>query len=119
MKVIIAGSRTLTPTMDEIQKAVDDSGFNITELVCGMARGVDKEALKWAKSKSIPVKEFRANWTFYGDSAGPIRNTDMGRYADALILIWDGFSAGSASMKRVMISLKKPYHEVIPTFVDL
>lgn len=113
MKVIIAGTRTLSPTQQDIEKAVKDSGFAITEVVCGLARGVDRAGRSWAMSKSIPVKEFRANWSSEGEAAGPIRNAQMGRYADALILIWDGESPGSASMKRIMASQKKPIHEVV------
>ena len=37
MKTIIAGSRNLTPN---ISKIVQESGFDITEVVCGMATGV-------------------------------------------------------------------------------
>jgi hypothetical protein len=37
----------------------------------------------------------------------------MAEYADALILVWDGKSRGSASMKREMEKLGKPIYEVI------
>lgn len=55
---------------------------------------------QWAKSESITVKEFPADWDTYGRPAGQIRNRAMAKYADALILIWDGVSRGSAGMLR-------------------
>ena len=39
MRVIIAGSRTITDML-ELEKAVKDSGFTITEVLCGGAQGV-------------------------------------------------------------------------------
>lgn len=52
----------------------------------------------WAKRKGIPVKRFPADWNQYGRRAGPLRNREMARYADALIAIWDGKSRGTRSM---------------------
>ena len=97
MKVIIAGSRTIS-NRGLIRQAMDDSEFKIDEAVCGMARGVDSEARWIAMFRGIPVKEFPANWGLYGKRAGHIRNAQMADYADALILIWDGKSRGSANM---------------------
>lgn len=96
-KVIVAGSRTIA-NRGLIAKAMSDSGFRIDEVVCGRARGVDTEAAFIAKMRDIPVKEFPADWDLYGKRAGYIRNAQMADYADALILIWDGKSRGSANM---------------------
>jgi hypothetical protein len=41
---------------------------------------------------------FPAKWDKYGKAAGPLRNREMAAYADALILVWDGKSRGSANM---------------------
>lgn len=109
MKVIIAGSRHMPFSMFPlIQQAVDKSGFNVTEVVCGMAKGADQLGGKWAYQNGIPVKKFPADWDKHGKAAGPIRNAEMGQYADAaIIFIWDG-SRGSADMERKMRALKKP-----------
>jgi hypothetical protein len=40
-----------------------------------------------------------ARWDTEGKAAGPKRNKRMAEAADALILVWDGKSKGSASMK--------------------
>lgn len=97
MKVIIAGSRGIT-SFEAIERAVCDSGFEITEVVSGVARGVDKLGEHYAKKHGIPVKPSPALWHQHGKSAGYIRNVDMADYADALIAIWDGESRGTKHM---------------------
>ena len=98
MKVIIAGSRTIND-LSLIQLTVDESGFQVSEVVCGGARGVDDLGRKWAgNGNRIPVKLFPADWITYGKSAGYLRNRQMAEYADALIAIWDGKSKGTMHM---------------------
>lgn len=97
MKVIVAGTRYITD-MDAVAKALDSSCFEITEVVCGMARGVDLLGLKWAETFNVPVKKFPANWAKFGKRAGFLRNKEMAAYADALIAVWDGQSRGTKHM---------------------
>ena len=109
MKVIIAGSRHMPFSMFHlIDEAVKKSNFQVTEVVCGLARGADMFGGKWAVEHSIPVKTFPADWDTHGKAAGPIRNQQMAEYADALIVfIWDG-SRGSKDMLMRMERMKKP-----------
>lgn len=100
MKVVIAGSRNFKK-YDLIEQVVEDvikRGINITEVVSGGARGVDTMGEAWAVKKGVNVKRYPAEWNKYGLSAGPIRNRQMGDYADALIAIWDGTSSGTKNM---------------------
>ncbi len=97
MKTIIAGSRTITD-FKVVYEAIKGSGFKITEVVCGECRGPDMLGAEWAKLNKIPVKYFPADWKKLGIKAGPRRNTDMAKYSDALILVWDGKSPGSKNM---------------------
>ena len=119
MKVIIAGSRNLYPSIDKIQEYVDRSGFEVTELVNGLADGIDSRAKDWADFKGIKVIPFPAEWdeaeVKYGNrnAAGPIRNKAMADYAEALILVWDGKSPGSASMKVLALERGLLLFEVI------
>lgn len=112
MKVIIAGSRSITDT-EAVEAAVLRSPFSITEVISGHAAGVDTigEALSHKLQAKLVI--FHANWRLYGKSAGFTRNSEMADYADALILIWNGLSRGSADMKRCMEERKKPIFEVI------
>ncbi len=96
MKTIIAGSRDIT-NYHIVEKAWYNSGFIMTEVVSGCARGVDKLGEKLGDSLGLPVKRFPADWKTYPKAAGFIRNKQMGDYADALIAIWDGASRGTLS----------------------
>lgn len=107
MKVIIAGTRSHSLEPDKMQELVDKSGLEVTELVCGMAKGVDISAKFWALEKGIPYKKFHPDWATMGKSAGHERNRRMAEYADALIAIWDGQSKGTANMIQTMQSLNK------------
>jgi YspA, cpYpsA-related SLOG family len=104
MRTIIAGSRTITDAKLVLEKgglldaAVAESGFKITSVVCGLADGMDMLGWYYALFKNLPVAEFPADWAKHGKAAGPIRNEEMAKNADALILIWDGKSRGSANM---------------------
>lgn len=97
MKTIIAGSRDIT-SYSAVELAVLASGFDVTEVVSGTARGVDRNGELWATATGVPIKRFPADWKRYGVRAGLIRNKEMAAYADALIAVWDGQSSGTAHM---------------------
>lgn len=100
MKTIIAGSRSFRHNADQqlIEHAVRLSGFTITEVVSGMAYGIDRLAVGWAMRHKIPVREFYAQWGTHGQAAGYMRNMQMAEYGEALIAVWDGASRGTAHM---------------------
>lgn len=114
MKTIIAGSRSIPDPYHRIAQAIKDSGFEITEVVSGTCRGVDLNGELYAKCNNLPVKRFPADWEKHGKSAGPIRNCEMAKYAEALIAIWDGKSSGTKDMidKAKFRGLKVHVHEV-------
>jgi len=95
MKTIIAGSRSINSYI-VIQQAVEDSGFEISEVVSGAARGVDALGEEFAYKNHIPLRIFPADWAAFGPSAGMERNSKMVAYSDALIAVWDGKSRGTA-----------------------
>lgn len=103
MKTIIAGSRDIP--MDHAYYGIglcmgtmSKKGMNVTEIVSGGARGVDKFGEEIGVQYGIPVKVFPAHWDAYGKKAGFLRNAAMAEYADALIAIWDGKSRGTKMM---------------------
>lgn len=108
MKVVIAGSRTITDRV-AVAKAIRMSGFDITEVVSGKAAGVDRLGETWAIANNIPVKEMPAKWQKYDKAAGPIRNGEMAAYCDAAIIVWDGKSQGALDMIRKIKDVGKPY----------
>ena len=103
MRVIIAGSRSIT-CYEKVKKVLDSinkyfqnniTEQNISEVICGGAKGVDSLGKRWAEENKIPVKMFPANWDKYGKSAGYIRNKEMVEYADEAIIFWDSISKGT------------------------
>ena len=118
MKLIIAGSRDID--LDKAWNAIvnwfQDNGSTIPkveEVVSGTARGVDRLGEFWANKYRLKIKQFPADWDTYGKAAGHIRNKQMADYSDALLLVWDGKSRGSANMKQNMTKLNKPVYEII------
>jgi hypothetical protein len=124
MKTIIAGSRGFSD-FDIISRVIKSSKFEITEVVCGCADGVDKIGYRWAREHNIPVRYFPAwpnqhQWAlehadkfevvedFVGTerNAGHIRNAKMAKYADALVAVWDGESRGTEGMIKVAKSVR-------------
>lgn len=97
MKIIIAGSRTITQ-YDILEYAIQQSGLTISEVVSGCANGVDKLGMMYARNNNLPLKKFPVDWNQFGKSAGFKRNIDMAKYADALLAIWDQQSRGTLHM---------------------
>jgi hypothetical protein len=113
MKTIIAGSRDITD-LALVFEAVEASGFVITEVVSGGARGVDRLGEYYAALSGLPCKVFRADWDTYDKAAGSIRNGEMGKYAQALIAVWDGVSRGTKNMIDIalMLGLRVYIHRI-------
>lgn len=112
MKTIIAGPRKMTD-YTILCDLLNELQWNITEVVCGMAIGVDLLGHRWATENGIIIKEMEALWRPPPDhildlQAGNNRNITMGDYADNLIAIWDGKSTGTNHMIKYMTSIKKP-----------
>lgn len=112
MKTIIAGSRTIND-YSLIERSIQSAPWKPTTVVCGDARGVDSLGAEWAEKNGVPVEHFPADWDRYGKRAGFLRNAEMAENAEALILIWDGKSRGSAMMKQLAENKFLKIHEVI------
>lgn len=94
MKTIVAGSRRGFSFGDIIAGMLQVE-WSVSEIVSGGAAGVDEHGEEWAECQNIPLKTFKADWDKYGRGAGPKRNLEMVRYADALVAFWDGRSRGT------------------------
>ncbi len=98
-KVIIAGGRDfknyplLCRVCDHMLKNQSE-----VEIVSGMANGADALGQLYSLEKKYKVKPFPADWDKLKSSAGPVRNKEMAKYADALIAFWDGKSRGTENM---------------------
>ena len=104
MKVIVAGGRDfndyklLKETLDNFQQEYG----NITEVVSGTAKGVDKLGEQYANENNIHIKRFVPDWEGLGKKAGHVRNRKMGDYAEEhngmLVAFWDKQSRGTKGM---------------------
>ena len=115
MRVCICGPRDFED-YDELLKAIDASGFSITEVVSGGASGVDSLGEDYATEHNIPVKVFKPDWNNinvpgakiktnswgkeYNVLAGFMRNSDMVEYADAVIAIDTGSSGTGDTIEK-------------------
>lgn len=117
MKVIVAGSRSITDyqlVSQIITNTLSKYNIQITEIVSGCAPGVDTLGEQWALENGIKVEPMPAEWDDitvpnaliktnkwdkeYNARAGFQRNEAMAVYGDVLIVIWDGMSNGSRDM---------------------
>lgn len=129
MKVIIAGSRHINDrdlVFSVIAEMLRSSQITATEIVSGGASGVDQLGEEWAKQNNIPVKVFLAAWKDwaglpkekvllregvqgqYNALAGFNRNSEMAKYGESLLAIWDGKSHGTRHMIERMRMVGKP-----------
>ena len=96
MKVLVCGGRNF------IDKEAIECALNyahdrkgISCLIHGDCRGVDRICGDWAKSKGVPVLVVPANWDFYGNKAGPIRNKWMIDFCKPDLVV--GFEGGKGT----------------------
>lgn len=126
MKCIIAGSRdlgglpndqddhTIAVRKQNIRESImryltlRHQRISFSEVVSGTAYGIDRLGEDWANSQGIEIKPFPADWKRYGRAAGPVRNREMARYADAAIVFIKDNSSGSLNMVQNMLELRKP-----------
>jgi hypothetical protein len=117
--VIVAGSRSVS-NYRAVCAAIEESGFTITCLVSGTARGVDSLGEKWAVERGVRVVRMPAQWKLHGKAAGSIRNAKMADYIRAhaeefggcaLIAVWDGESRGTLNM------IEDAQSKAIPVFI--
>ena len=91
MKTVIAGGRDYIFSQDDHERLDRiHKKIGITEVVSGCARGADTGGEIWARINDIPIKRFPADWVNHGKSAGHIRNSEMAKYADVVVLFPGG-----------------------------
>lgn len=116
MKLIIAGPRDYDD-YEWLCLAMLCIPWVPTEIVSGGATGADALGERWAREHGCRVKVFHADWRTHGRAAGPIRNGQMGAYADALLALGGGFTKGTRNMISVAqkrLPLPLPYIIVSP-----
>lgn len=123
MKVAIVGPQECDYEM--LERAIEKSKFEITELVHGNDKGFGELVEEWSEEKDIPTKQFPVKWNDfshpdvnisvnswgkrYNKNAGKIRDSEMSEYAEALIFIDCGQYGSIASTMKKMDKLVYKY----------
>lgn len=100
-RVIIAGCRDFAD-YDLLKEKCDFYLQNKEKegivIVSGHASGADALGERYAQERGFQLETYPADWKAHGRAAGPIRNENMARVANALIAFWDGKSRGTKNM---------------------
>lgn len=113
MRTIIAGSRDIAD-FAAVEAAVNASKFQVSTVLSGAARGVDRLGEIWARRNGRAVEQYPADWDRHGKRAGYLRNAEMVDNAQALIAVWDGTSRGTAHTIRLARAAKLKVFVFIP-----
>lgn len=109
MKIVIAGSRDIT-SQDLIDRYADilDDKYDITHVISGRAKGVDTCGETWANKHNKDIIYFPADWDKHGKKAGILRNLEMLKQADIILVIMHNDSRGSTHMASIAQTSGKP-----------
>jgi len=117
LKIIIAGSRTITDyneLISALRNATAENFFqpaNTIEIVSGGAKGVDMLARKYALESDYKLTEMKPEYKGKNDRGAPLRrNKDIANYGDLLLAIWDGKSTGTKDIIEYTKKLGKPVY---------
>jgi hypothetical protein len=100
--VLVSGSRSIG-NYDMFCKLIKQTGWEITEIMHGGAKGVDSLAARYCKENKIPEVVMKADWNNHGNAAGPLRNQQMVELikekGGRVFVLHDGESRGTKHCK--------------------
>jgi hypothetical protein len=107
VRLIIAGGREYILNTADMERLDElHSETTVSLVIEGGANGADRGGRTWAMGRGIQVATFVANWTKYGNSAGPIRNREMSKHADAAVLFPGGRGTENMHQEAVKAGLR-------------
>ena len=79
------------------------------EVVSGGAAGVDALAASWARANGVLLTELRPDYAAHGPTAAThVRNAEIVKRANLVLVVWDGQSKGTLSTLRAARRLGRP-----------
>ena len=98
-RVVVAGSRNFGD-YERLSAELDKFlvGKKNVVIVSGTARGADRMGEQYAVEHGYKIDQFPAEWGKYHQGAGPIRNLQMVKTADAVVAFWDNQSSGTRNI---------------------
>lgn len=111
MRVAIVGSRSVT--MDVYQNILRYIPPGVSEILSGGAEGADQLAEEYAHQFGLPLTIFRPDYPHYRKAAPLQRNLDIVRHSDYVLVLWDGYSRGTAHVIDSCIKEYIPVHVLL------
>jgi len=106
MKVAVIGSRGLH---DECYDCISDNiPVGCSEIITGGAVGIDTVAARYASEHSLKLSIIEPDYDAHDRSAPIIRNEEIVRASDFVLVIWDGRSRGSLNVIMTCLKINKP-----------
>ena len=103
--VAVVGSRSVTsnPTAQRLARYLEHLRPGL--IISGGAAGADALAASWARANGVPLLELRPDYAAHGAGAPHVRNAEIVRRADLVLVLWDGQSRGTLSAARAAARL--------------
>ena len=102
MKLLIVGSRSITDF--DLSPYISS---DVDTVISGGANGIDSLAEQYADMHRLSKYILRPRYDLYGRAAPLKRNQQMVDMADAVLIIWDGFSKGTQYTLRYTKKINK------------
>jgi len=103
MKLLIVGSRDITDFDLSPYISVD-----VDTVISGGADGIDSLAEQYADLNRLSKYIVRPRYDLYGRAAPLKRNEQMVDMADAVLVVWDGYSKGTQYTLKYAKRMNKP-----------
>lgn len=108
MRVAVVGSRSL-----KIENIKEHLPKNTTEIISGGAKGIDTCVASYAKNAGIVLTEIKPDYNRYKRGAPLVRNKEIVRLAEFVLIFWDGKSKGTEFVINECEKTGKKYNLIV------
>ncbi|MBE6681354.1 MAG: DUF2493 domain-containing protein [Ruminococcaceae bacterium] len=108
MRVAVVGSRSL-----KIENIKEYLPKNTTEIISGGAKGIDTCVASYAKNAGIVLTEIKPDYNRYKRGAPLVRNKEIVRLAEFVLIFWDGKSKGTEFVINECKNTGKKYNLIV------
>jgi hypothetical protein len=80
-----------------------------SEIISGGAPGVDRLAEQYAQEENLRLTVLRPDYRLFDRTAPLVRNGEIVRRADYVLILWDGVSRGTLNVIMTCLKTNKPH----------